>query len=1136
MLPTVASLGDVVYGITYDDGDEEQAVPRSRIRLVGKGGGGAPAKPKPSGPPDFFKRSVTASLTWGITKERRGNVVKATLWTSADDANSVEFKKQFAAVAHGLGKNLELDVRYFLRSGRATGCQPMGRFNCRGQCTNNGLYCSPDPDNDAFFGLDGEDIVRENMRQMCVLNVSRAEGHPEKWWDYVNAANDACGNFKILPDAQKCRHVAVVEAIMAKVGLDPKKVAQCIAEAGGTDDDGGTNHALEAELRAQTDANVFLQPTLLINGRQYRGNFLCPNPNSLSHCAVLEALCAGFDAAHTNGLCVEEKQPTYEMRYLSKGAGASWRDAELQCVTAGGHLAHLRDGQANERALKKCRSQRCWIGLNDRSAEGVFVWTDGTPLDKKKEGGFWAPGEPNNGGVAVLQDSAKNPGEDCVYMHGTGYGNKQVQGKWGDHACTNQMGAVCQVPMLFKFSFFSEPKSWADAEAACAALGAGAHLADVHSIKEDRNVFAQCRAERCWIGLNDRQVEGFFRWTDGVQVGTRKYFKRAFTNWAPGEPNNGGVANGAAGDEDCVYIHGATYATPQRRDKWGDHVCSQKMPYVCQVRDTYSHSVRDRSAYAPLRGEDVSFKVISPPKLAQRFPDGMQVRPSLFGVPPYGGAVSGALIYAPLGNRALCGPLNKKLAAGKRGWPKGGYVVLLASRGSCAFTRKVRMAQRAGAHALVIINNDDDTDGSAQNLPYMQTDQDTSDIYTPSVMVHSADGKLLLQELCGKGQVVVDEDKCSDEAGSDFTAGNAQVRLGWGMATKKKVVDWIFWTSCDDPFSARIKREFEPVAKALGASAVLRVRYQITSGRDIGCFPSPRVLSPKCDARCTNGGRYCASDWPVASRYVVEENLRQMCVYRVASVAGEHHMWWEYVNKFAVECKMGGYSMRSLQMEPGACAKDVSKIYKLMAEVGLDPQAVKDCVSNSGGTKADKANTLLEQQISQQIDEDAFMKPTVIVNGARYRGNLDCSNPTKSTTTCGLLVAICSGFAAGSAPSICQASSAAAKRAAAAIEKGNTVTTLTPPLDARGQPTAHKWTVGTLATPAAKHDVVLQLASPQKLVDHFAKSFIECRPSLFGIPAYGGSVSGSLVYGSPANRNGCKPFATATWPKGARSS
>jgi hypothetical protein len=229
---------------------------------------------------------------------------------------------------------------------------------------------------------------------------------------------------------------------------------------------------------------------------------------------------------------------------------------------------------------------------------------------------------------------------------------------------------------------------------------------------------------------------------------------------------------------------------------------------------------------------------------------------------------------------------------------------------------------------------------------------------------------------------------------------------------------------------------------------------------------------------------------------------------------------------------MGGYSMRSLQMEPGACAKDVSKIYKLMAEVGLDPQAVKDCVSNSGGTKADKANTLLEQQISQQIDEDAFMKPTVIVNGARYRGNLDCSNPTKSATTCGLLVAICSGFAAGSAPSICQASSAAAKRAAAAIEKGNTVTTLTPPLDARGQPTAHKWTVGTLATPAAKHDVVLQLASPQKLVDHFAKSFIECRPSLFGIPAYGGSVSGSLVYGSPANRNGCKPFATATWPKG----
>ena len=190
-------------------------------------------------------------------------------------------------------------------------------------------------------------------------------------------------------------------------------------------------------------------------------------------------------------------------------------------------------------------------------------------------------------------------------------------------------------------------------------------------------------------------------------------------------------------DEDCVYIHGATYSNAERRDQWGDHPVPNRCR-TCQQLDTYTHKTRERTAYAPMKGEDVTLKVVAPAKLAQRFPDGMQTRPSLFGIPPYGGAVSGR--HSSPDNRDLCAPVtDKAAAAGQRGWPTDGTVVLLPSAGA-ALSHRRRVAQRTGARALIIVNNDDATDGSTQNLPYMQTDQDTSDIAIPSVIIHETDG------------------------------------------------------------------------------------------------------------------------------------------------------------------------------------------------------------------------------------------------------------------------------------------------------------------------------------------------------------------------------------------------------------
>ena len=35
-----------------------------------------------------------------------------------------------------------------------------------------------------------------------------------------------------------------------------------------------------------------------------------------------------------------------------------------------------------------------------------------------------------------------------------------------------------------------------------------------------------------------------------------------------------------------------------------------------------------------------------------------------------------------------------------------------------------------------------------------------------------------------------------------------------------------------------------------------------------------------------------------------QENLRQLCVFKLANASGQPWQWWDYVTRFANECKM----------------------------------------------------------------------------------------------------------------------------------------------------------------------------------------------------------------------------------------
>ena len=117
---------------------------------------------------------------------------------------------------------------------------------------------------------------------------------------------------------------------------------------------------------------------------------------------------------------------------------------------------------------------------------------------------------------------------------------------------------------------------WVRAQAACEARGAS--LAVVGSAEHNATLMAHvaeieaefgARAQRAWIGLNDRVLEGEFVWVNGAAA--------PFRAWATDEPNDWGEG------EDCVEI---AFDVPGREGNftgWNDESCGASFAFICNL-------------------------------------------------------------------------------------------------------------------------------------------------------------------------------------------------------------------------------------------------------------------------------------------------------------------------------------------------------------------------------------------------------------------------------------------------------------------------------------------------------------------------------------------------------------------------
>ena len=112
----------------------------------------------------------------------------------------------------------------------------------------------------------------------------------------------------------------------------------------------------------------------------------------------------------------------------------NWEEARANCVNLGAKLAEPQDPCDSE--LLRHFSQiswpseetefRSWIGINDITTEGTFVFASS---GQEVTNGYWLPTEPNNQGD-----------EDCVHL----YVKYHHLDKWNDKECDEKMLSICE--------------------------------------------------------------------------------------------------------------------------------------------------------------------------------------------------------------------------------------------------------------------------------------------------------------------------------------------------------------------------------------------------------------------------------------------------------------------------------------------------------------------------------------------------------------------------------------------------------------------------------------------------------------------------------------------------------------------
>ncbi|RID67013.1 hypothetical protein BRARA_D02119 [Brassica rapa] len=356
-----------------------------------------------------------------------------------------------------------------------------------------------------------------------------------------------------------------------------------------------------------------------------------------------------------------------------------------------------------------------------------------------------------------------------------------------------------------------------------------------------------------------------------------------------------------------------------------------------------------------------------------------------FGIPSHGGFMIGSAVYAGQGAYG-CDPLNETFK------PKSPYpTILIIDRGVCNYALKIWNGQQAGAAAVLLADN------IVEPLIAMDSPEESQHedpdliekIKIPSALIlHSFGGSL--KKALNKGEEII-------------------LKIDWSetIPNPDERVEYELWANTNDECGVHCNEQMSFIKNFKGTAQILeKGGHALFTPHYISWFcPQELRLSRQCKSQCINQGRYCAPDPELDyedgynGKDVVYENLRQLCVHKVAKGKNSSWVWWDYVTDFNIRCSM---KEKKYSKE---CAQTV------VESLGLSLEKIKKCI---GDTDADVENEVLKAEQAFQLGQEkrgvVTIFPTLIINNSQYRGKLERTS---------VLKAICSGYKEGTEPLIC---------------------------------------------------------------------------------------------------------------------
>tara|TARA_B110000305_G_C19404606_1_gene621999 strand:+ start:36 stop:1796 length:1761 start_codon:yes stop_codon:yes gene_type:complete len=409
-----------------------------------------------------------------------------------------------------------------------------------------------------------------------------------------------------------------------------------------------------------------------------------------------------------------------------------------------------------------------------------------------------------------------------------------------------------------------------------------------------------------------------------------------------------------------------------------------KTPLVVVLLFFLFFSLKAERVESGFHVERASFTVSLPSKLKGKY----DMAIANFGVPLYGATLVGSFKY-PKTDQDGCAEFDANAFNTNSSY---GANIMLLNRGECPFTTKAFFAQKAGAEAVIIVDN------IAEDLITMDAADDAeSQEYVKNISVPVA----LITESVGE--------KFEEE----LSAGNAVIAtLNWTdvLPHPDSRVEYEIWTELTDSCGAKCDaqvgflNDWAPIAKELETKNYT----QFTPHYLTWSCPEGYEDSDVCLSECINHGRYCIPD-PDDDLYsgysgadVVVSNLRALCAFKAANDSQIPTKWWDYITEFQSSCKMSTGLFNSYD-----CAETSMK------RAGLDTSSWKNCI---GDIDANSENAMMEEQIiaqsppSESTRSSVRILPTVVINDVQYRGKLARGE---------VLKAICAGFPNDLKPEMC---------------------------------------------------------------------------------------------------------------------